>query len=80
MTKTGLIEGTIDNHVNLDVSANGDVHLDPGSTARNFPSLEGYSYTADDKGNITSTKFVDKVEASSNDKNGDLTHPEQPIQ
>jgi hypothetical protein len=80
MTKTGLIKGTIDNHVNLDVSANGDVHLDPGSTARNFPSLEAYSYTADAKGDITSTKIVDRPEASSNDENGDLTHPEQPIQ
>jgi hypothetical protein len=79
MTKTGLIEGTIDNHINLDVSANGAVHLDPGSTAKDFPSLEGYIYTADEKGNITSTKIFDKVGASPDDKNHDLTHPEQPI-
>ena len=79
MTKTGLIKGTIDNHVNLDVSQKGDVHLDPGSTARDFPSLEVYSYTVDDKGNIAATKVVDKVEASPNDQNKDLTKPEKPI-
>lgn len=80
MTQTGLIEGTIDNHVNLDVSASGGVHLDPGSTARNFPSLEVYAYTVDEKGNMTTTNIVNKIEASSNDQNKDLTHPETPIQ
>jgi hypothetical protein len=79
MTKTGLVSGTIDNHLNLAVTPDGKVGVDPGSTARDFPSIEVYSYTMDAKGNVTSTLILDRREASPNDKNGDLTHPEKPI-
>jgi hypothetical protein len=75
----GIISGTIDNHVNLDVTPDGKVGIDPGSTARDFPSLEVYSYSMDANGNVTSTQILDKREASPNDKNGDLGHPEKPI-
>jgi hypothetical protein len=59
-----------------DVYAEG---IDPGSTARDFPSLEVSKYIVDDKGNVTSTLILDKREATPNDKNGDLGHAEQPI-
>jgi len=74
-----VIDGTIDNHLNLAVTPDGKVGVDPGSTARDFPSLEVYSYTMDEKGNVTSTLILDKREASPNDKNGDLGHPEKTI-
>jgi RHS repeat-associated protein len=74
-----VIDGTIDNHLNLAVTPDGKVGVDPGSTARDFPSLEVYSYSMDDKGNVTSTQILDRREASPNDKNGDLGHPEKPI-
>jgi RHS repeat-associated protein len=74
-----VIDGTIDNHLNLAVTPDGKVGIDPGSTARDFPSLEVYSYSMDDKGNVTSTQILDRREASPNDKNGDLGHPEKPI-
>jgi RHS repeat-associated protein len=75
----GIIRGSIDNHINLEVSTDGSVHLDPGSTARDFPSLEVYSYTMDSKGNITPTQIVNRPEASYQDQNGDLGKPERPI-
>jgi RHS repeat-associated protein len=75
----GIISGTIDNHINLDVTPEGKVGIDAGSTARDFPSLEIYSYSMDSKGNISSTLILDRPEASPNDKNGDLGKPEQPI-
>jgi len=75
----GIITGTIDNHINLDVTAQGKVGIDAGSTARDFPSLEIYSYSMDNKGNITSTLILNRPEASPNDKNGDLGKPETPI-
>jgi hypothetical protein len=74
-----VIDGTIDNHLNLAVTPDGKVGVDPGSTARDFPSLEVYSYTMDEKGNVTSTLILHKREASPNDKNGDLGHPEKTI-
>ena len=74
-----VIDDTIDNHLNLAVTPDGKVDVDPGSTARDFPSLEAYSYTMDEKGNVTSTLILDKREASPNDKNGDLGHPEKTI-
>jgi hypothetical protein len=75
----GIISGTIDNHINLDVTAEGKVGIDSGSTARDFPSLEIYSYSRDSNGNITSTQILDRPEASPNDTNGDLEKPEKPI-
>jgi hypothetical protein len=33
----------------------------------------------DDKGNVTSNQILDRREASPNDKNVDLGHPEKPI-
>jgi hypothetical protein len=75
----GMISGTIDNHLNLDVTPDGKVGIDPGSTARDFPSLEVYRYAMDENGNVTSTLILDKREATPNDKNGDLGHPEKPI-
>ena len=75
----GLISGSIDNHVNLDVKSDGSVSLDPGSSARNFPSIEVYSYTMDAKGNISSQLVTSRPEASNEDSNGDLGHPETPL-
>jgi len=71
--------GTIDNHINLQVEPNGIVHVAPGSTARDYPSLEGFSYTLDKGGNTTSTQLINKIEASHNDNNGDLKKRERPI-
>jgi len=75
----GLITGSIDNHINLDVKNDGSVSLDPGSTARKFPSIEVYSYTMDAKGNISSQLVSQRREASNQDSNGDLGHPETPL-
>jgi len=74
----GFLAGTIDSHLNLKIT--GDrVLVEPGSTARDFPSLEGWSYTIDADGKITAKPFLNKVEASHDDKNGDLSKPEKPI-
>jgi hypothetical protein len=74
-----VIDGTIDNHLNLAVTPDGKVGIDSGSTARDFPSLEVYRYSMDADGRITSTQILDRREASPNDKNGDLGHPERAI-
>jgi RHS repeat-associated protein len=47
--------GSIDNHLNLAVTPDGKVGIDPGSSAKDFPSLEVFKYTVDDKGNVTTT-------------------------
>lgn len=75
----GLISGTIDNHISLEITSEGKVNIDPVSTARDFPSLEIYSYSMDSNGHITSTLILNKPEASANDKNDDLRKPEKPI-
>jgi len=74
-----IIDGTIDNHLNLVVTPGEKVGIDPGSTARDFPSLEAYEYTVDDKGNMKTTLLLDRKEATPNDQHGDLGRPETPI-
>jgi hypothetical protein len=75
----GMISGSIDNHINLDVKGDGSVQLDPGSTARAFPSIEVYSYSMDAKGNISSSLVVGRTESTVNDANHDLSKPETPL-
>ncbi len=72
----GVILGSIDNHVNLNVTPDGKVGIDPGSSARDFPSLEVFRYSVDDKGNVSSQQILYKQESGNV---GDLKQPERPI-
>lgn len=58
------------------VTADGKVGIDPGSTAKDFPSLEVYRHTMDGKGNVTTTQVFTKQES---DHVSDLKQPENPI-
>ena len=68
--------GSIDNHLNLVVTPNDKVGIDPGSSAKDFPSLEVFKYTVDDKGNVTTTQIFNKEESG---HVSDLKQPEKPI-
>ena len=68
--------GSIDNHLNLVVTPNDKVGIDPGSSAKDFPSLEVFKYTVDDKGNVTTTQLFNKEESG---HVSDLKQPEKPI-
>jgi len=68
--------GSIDNHLNLVVTPDDKVGIDPGSSARDFPSLEVFKYTVDDKGNVTTTQVFNKEESGNI---SDLKKPEKPI-
>jgi hypothetical protein len=68
--------GSIDNHLNLAVTPDGKVGIDPGSSAKDFPSLEVFKYTVDDKGNVTTTQVFTKQESG---HVSDLKQPEKPI-
>jgi RHS repeat-associated protein len=72
----GAVLGSIDNHLNLAVTPDGKVGIDPGSSAKDFPSLEVYRYTVDDKGNVTTTQVFTKQESG---HVSDLKQPEKPI-
>jgi RHS repeat-associated protein len=72
----GLIFGSIDNHLNLKVTPNGEVGIDPGSSARDFPSLEVFRYTVDEEGNVTTSRILFKEESGNV---SDLKGPEKPI-
>jgi hypothetical protein len=50
--------------------------LPPASSAKDFPSLEVYRYTVDDKGNVTTTQVFTKQESG---HISDLKQPEKPI-
>jgi RHS repeat-associated protein len=52
----GGVLGDISNHVNLTVTPGGQVGVDAGSTARQFPALEIYRYTTD--GTTVTTTLV----------------------
>ena len=71
--------GTIDNHLNFNVSADGMVSLGDGSTAKDYPSLEVYSYNLNSDGKIVDHLLVDKKEASDNDTNADLKKGEKRV-
>jgi len=72
----GVLLGSIDNHLNLAVTPDGKVGVDPGSSAKDFPSLEVYKYTVDEKGNVTTTQIFTKQESG---HVSDLKQPEKPI-
>jgi len=72
----GAVLGSIDNHLNLAVTPDGKVGIDPGSSAKDFPSLEVYRYSMDDKGNVTTTQVFTKQESG---HVSDLKQPEKPI-
>ncbi|HEY6250945.1 MAG TPA: hypothetical protein VI685_13375 [Candidatus Angelobacter sp.] len=72
----GTVLGSIDNHLNLVVTPDSKVGIDPGSSAKDFPSLEVYRYTVDDKGNVSTTLIYNKQESG---HVSDLKQPEKPI-
>ncbi len=72
----GLVLGSIDDHINLNVTPNGKVGIDPGSTAKDFPSLEIFRYSVDAKGNVTSQQILYKQESGNV---SDLKGAERPI-
>lgn len=55
--------GSIDNHLNVVVTPDGKVGVTPSSTAKDYPALEIYKYTVDDKGNVTTTLILHKKES-----------------
>ncbi len=69
--------GSIDNHLNIVVTTDGRVGITPGSTAKDYPSLEVFKYTVDAKGNVTTTLI--RVETESGNIL-DLRKKERPIQ
>ncbi len=72
----GAVLGSIDNHLNLEVTGDQKVGIESGSSAKDFPSLEVYSYTVDSNGNITETQIFNKTESGNI---SDLKKDEKPI-
>lgn len=66
--------GGISNHVNLNITPTGQVGVDAGSTARQFPALEVYRYTTD--GTTVTTTLVHNYQQASPSA---LRQPEQPL-
>lgn len=60
-TPAGWI-GDIESHLNMVVTPDQKVGITPSSTAKDYPSLEVYKYTMDDKGNITTTLIRNKAD------------------
>jgi hypothetical protein len=58
------------------VTTDGKVGITPSSTAKDYPSLEVFKYTVDEKGNVTTTQIFVKNET----KPAALKKPEQPVQ
>ncbi|HEY5884683.1 MAG TPA: RHS repeat-associated core domain-containing protein, partial [Pyrinomonadaceae bacterium] len=75
-TPAGYI-GNIENHLNIVVTSDGKVGITLSSTAKDYPSLEIYKYTVDDKGNVTTTLIRHKPESGNV---LDLRKKEKPIQ
>jgi hypothetical protein len=75
-TPAALI-GSIDNHLNMVVTTDGKVGVTESSTAKDYPSLEVFKYTSDDKGKVTTTLILDKKESGNI---LDLSKKEKPIQ
>jgi hypothetical protein len=69
--------GSIDNHLNMVVTPDGKVGITPSSTAKDYPSLEVFKYTVDDKGSVTTTQIFVKTESGNM---LDLGKNEKPIQ
>jgi RHS repeat-associated protein len=72
----GGLFGPIDNHLNIVVTSDQKVGINPGSSAKDYPSIELYKYTMDAKGNVTMTQVWVKTESGSV---GDLKNPERPV-
>jgi RHS repeat-associated protein len=66
--------GDISNHLKLEVTPDGKVGVDAGSTARQFPSLEIYRYTTD--GTTVTTTLVHNYQEASPSA---LRQAEQPL-
>jgi len=49
--------GTIEALIHLSISENGEVQLGPGSTTKEYPSIEGYSYTFENGVLVIQTLF-----------------------
>jgi RHS repeat-associated protein len=62
-TNVAGVLGSIDNHLNMVVTTDSKVGVTPSSTARDFPSLEVFKYTMDEKGKVTTTLVLDKRES-----------------
>ena len=77
MSMGGVLLGNIDNHLNLDVTADQKVGIEAGSSAKDYPSLEVYSYTIDTNGKMTETQILFKQESGNF---SDLKKEEKPIQ
>lgn len=71
----GILLGSIDNHINLSVTPDQKVGIDPGSTAKDFPSLEIYRYTTDGT-TITTTLITNRQEIGNGSA---LKQPETPL-
>jgi RHS repeat-associated protein len=71
--KAGVL-GDISNHINLQVTPGGQVGVDAGSTARQFPALEIYRYTTD--GTTVTTTLVHNYTETTPSA---LHRPEQPL-
>ena len=67
--------GPIQNSLNLAVGNTGTTSVEAGSEAKGYPSLEGVSYTVDQKGNVTAVPFLNQRENS----DSDLNRPPAPI-
>src|SRR5205823_14677466 len=74
-TPAGWI-GSIENHLNMVVTPDQKVGITPSSTAKDYPSLEVYKYTMDDKGKVTTTQVFVKTESGDM---LDLGRKEKPI-
>jgi hypothetical protein len=68
--------GSIENHLNMVSTSDQKVGITPSSTAKDYPSLEVYKYTMDNKGNVTTTLIMHKAESGNI---GSLAKGEKPI-
>ncbi|WP_158942887.1 RHS repeat-associated core domain-containing protein [Granulicella sp. S190] len=66
--------GDISNHINLTVTPGGQVGVDAGSTARQYPALEIYRYTTD--GTTVTTTLVHNYQETTPSA---LKQPEKPL-
>lgn len=62
MAVGGALLGEISNHINLQVTPDQQVSVAPGSTAKDYPSIEIYKYTTDGK-TVSAELVFDKRES-----------------
>jgi RHS repeat-associated protein len=76
MSLKGLLFGDIDNHINLEVTKDQKVGIESGSTAKDYPSIEVFSYTVDSNGKVTEKLIMWKEESGDA---RDLKKEEKPL-